>query len=94
MQLQLFWLQMDIPELHCMRADSDDSDGESEIAREEERDRRRQEYTTHVSCLRQMYQRAQANSAQAQRIIENRGDDILKIQGKMNLISDLVSCLY
>lgn len=82
---------MDVPDLHCLRPDSDGSDNESEIAREEMRGRRKDEYSTHVYYLRQMYQRAQANTAQAKRIIDNRDDDILQVKKGSNLISDLVS---
>lgn len=84
---------MDIPDLHCLRPEQDDSDGESEIARDEARGRRRIEYSTHVSYLRQMYQRAQANTAQAKRIIDNRDDDILHDKSNLNMLSDLVGRL-
>lgn len=84
---------MDVPDLHCLRPDSDDSDGESEMLKDEMRCKRRDEYSSHVAYLRQMYQRAQANEAQAKRIIDERGDDILHIKSKTNLISDLVSSI-
>lgn len=79
---------MDIPDLHCLRSAGDDSDGETEIARDEERGRRRDEYSSRVGYLRQMYQRAQANTAQAKRIIDNRDDDIL--HDKSSMLADLV----
>ena len=85
---------MDVPDLHCLRPDSDDSDGESEIAREEKRFKRKDEYSSHVTHLREMYQRAQANSAQVKRIIDNRDDDILQVNRKSNVISDLVSIVW
>ncbi|XP_067950624.1 uncharacterized protein [Watersipora subatra] len=81
--------RMDVPDLHCLRPASDDSDDESEIAREDMRYRHKNEYATRVAYLREMYQRAQANTAQAKRIIDNRPDDILQFDKQRHIVSDL-----
>jgi len=55
---------MDVPDLHCLQPEREDSDGEVEIALNELRSKRKDGYSKQVSHLRQMYQRAQANFAQ------------------------------
>ncbi|KAF6017651.1 hypothetical protein EB796_024048 [Bugula neritina] len=81
--------RMDVPDLHCLQPEREDSDGEVEIALNELRSKRKDGYSKQVSHLRQMYQRAQANFAQSKRIIDARDDDILQHDRKSKLIYDL-----
>lgn len=82
---------MEVPELHCLRSESRASDGETELVLDEMRGQRRDKYANHVLYLREMYQRAQANTAQARRIIDDRDDDILQLDRKQSILGDLVS---
>lgn len=81
---------MDVPDLYCLREQSDDLDDEVEIAKEEARAKQKGKYSKHVGYLRQMYQRSQANTAQAKRIIDMRDDDVLMSKRKPDILSDLV----